>query len=96
MQQLTLDKVIGRKKEIATADLGLEVGMLDEENGMYYALGGVGTRIWHIMEHEMSINAIVEQLLLEYDVKKEVCQKDVLEFIDRMLTSELIYISNSI
>lgn len=94
MQQVTLEMKIGRKKEIATADLGVEVGMLNEENGMYYALGEVGTRIWKIMENEVTVNTIVEQLLLEYDVGKEVCERDVLEFTDKMLTSKLIYISD--
>ncbi|PKM94035.1 MAG: PqqD family protein [Firmicutes bacterium HGW-Firmicutes-1] len=96
MQQLTLEMVIRRKKEISAADLGMEVAMLNEENGMYYALGEVGTRIWQLIENEVSIKTIVEQLLLEYEVEKDECEKDVFAFMDKMVASKLVYISNCI
>lgn len=93
MCQLTLDTYVQRNDAIIAADMGGELGMLNEENGMYYALGSTGSRVWNLIEGKIRIETIVDKLVSEYDVDKETCAKDVIEFIQKMVSSKLIITS---
>ena len=55
--------------------------MMDVERGRYYGLGGVGRRIWELLEHPMTEAALVEALLDEYDVAPDLCTEQVKTFL---------------
>ena len=42
--------------------------MFSIEQGEYYGLNAIGTRIWHLLEKEMSVQEICTILRSEYDV----------------------------
>jgi len=83
-KQLTATAVIARSSELVSSDIDGEVVMMSIENGKYYGLDKVGSRIWEIIENPLSISALIEQLLLEFKVDRETCEKDVMCFLEKL------------
>jgi Coenzyme PQQ synthesis protein D (PqqD) len=64
--------------------------LLDYENGFYYGLDELGKKIYTLLENRKSVIEIVEELSGEYEVPKEILQKDVTKFIEQLLKAKLI------
>ena len=64
--------------------------MMDLEKGRYFSLNGVGSRIWEIIEEPIGINKIVDCLLEEYDVNRNECEENVLEFLGKLEDANII------
>jgi hypothetical protein len=60
------------------SEISNESVILNLSQGTYYGLNEVGTQIWHLIQTPTSVDAIVAQLLEEYDVSPEECRASVL------------------
>lgn len=87
--------IVRRAPNVAACDLGEEVAILHLETGIYFGLNQVGTRIWGLLEHETALEAIVLDLLGEYEVDREVCEQDVAQLLGEMRRVQLIEIKGS-
>ncbi len=72
------------KKQIEVTDLAGEKVMIDFESGKYFLVKGVGNVIWDYLQTETTAEEIISKLLDEYDVEPEVCEKQVLDFLNKM------------
>ena len=57
---------------------------------MYYGLNPVGAFIWNLIQKPKTVAEIREAVLDEYDVEKEVCEKDIIELIAELSDKGLI------
>ena len=87
---ININNVVSRRNDIDTTDLNGEIVMMDLEKGRYFSLNGVGSRIWEIIESPIEINKIVDCLLEEYDVNRNECEENVLEFLDKLDDANII------
>lgn len=87
---INVNNVVSRRKDIDATDLNGETVMMDLEKGRYFSLNGVGSRIWDIIEEPIEINKIVDSLLEEYDVSRNECQENVLEFLGKLDNADII------
>lgn len=87
---ININNVVSRRNDIDTTDLNGEIVMMDLEKGRYFSLNGVGSRIWEIIEEPIGINKIVDCLLEEYDVNRNECEENVLEFLDKLDDANII------
>ena len=87
---ININNVVSRRNDIDTTDLNGEIVMMDLENGRYFSLNGVGSRIWEIIEEPIGINKIVDCLLEEYDVNRNECEENVLEFLGKLDDANII------
>jgi hypothetical protein len=55
-----------------------------------YTLSEVGSRVWALLREPVSVRDIVVVLCSEYDTTADVALKDVTEFIDALLTKQLV------
>lgn len=78
------------KKKLNITDLSGEKVMVDFETGKYFLIKGVGNDIWDFIQEESTPGAIVEQLLQEYDVSREECEKSVFEFLEKLQALDFI------
>lgn len=83
-KQLTATSVIVRSSELVSSDIDGEVVMMSIENGKYYGLDQVGSRIWEVLEKPLPISELIEQLLIEFEVERETCEKDVMYFLQKL------------
>lgn len=71
-------------KEINVTDLSGEKVMVDFESGKYFLIKGVGNDIWDMIQKEITAGEIIENLLQEYEVSEEECEKSVFEFLGKL------------
>jgi hypothetical protein len=74
--------------------MGGEAVILDIKSGIYYGLDVVGARVWSLIEQPVSLQAIREAIMSEYDVAPETCSRDILEFLTQMRDIGLVEISD--
>lgn len=58
--------------------------MFSAERGMYYGIQVVGSRIWTLIEDEVSIAEICDKLLEEFSVDRETCEREVVHFVEQL------------
>ena len=67
--------------------------MVDFEQGKYYCIKGVGNDIWDMLEEQtegLSVDTILHSLLEEYEVAEETCEKEVLEFLGKLMQAGIL------
>jgi len=85
--------MIARKPEQVSAELEGEVVILSIDNGRYYNMNVVGSRIWALVEQPISMAALVDYLVEEFAVERTVCEEDVLTFLGQLQADGLVEIS---
>ncbi len=89
---LLLEQLIVQDSNNIVSDMGGEKVVLSIENGKYYNLGMMGSQIWDLIKEPVAISAVVEALLEQYEVAKEVCEEQVLSFLSHLLEERLVHI----
>ncbi|MGR9072521.1 MAG: lasso peptide biosynthesis PqqD family chaperone [Gammaproteobacteria bacterium] len=79
-----------RNEELISSEIDGETVMMSLEQGKYYGLDVVGSRVWDLLSTPQTLNDIVDALLIEFDVDRETCESDVSEFVERMLKNKLL------
>ncbi len=87
---ITCDTTIHRNEGMVQAKIDGETVMMSIENGGYYGLDAIASRIWEIIETPLSVKSICDQLSNEYDVSESQCQCDVVKFLNDMVENNVI------
>jgi len=67
-----------------------ELVLLDPDNGHYYTLDEVGTRIWELCDGGRSIAEIAGALDEEFDAPPETIRADLLELLEELSDGGLV------
>jgi hypothetical protein len=78
--------------DLLATEFGNEVVILNLRDGVYYGLEDVGTRIWQLLQQPVSILAIREALVAEFDVEPVRCERDIRLLITALAARGLIEI----
>jgi len=90
----SLDKIrLYRKLDKISTELEDETIILDMDSGVYNGLDSVGTAIWRLLKHEIFFADLRQALMDEYDVEKNVCETDILSFLQKLASNGLITIT---
>ena len=81
---------ISRLGDTAFTKLDDQVVMMDVESGNYYGLNPVASRIWELTENPTTVNKICQILEQEFDVTPEMCQKETMNFLAKLLELKII------
>ncbi len=92
MSSITLNTTIKRNPELASTDVDGEKVMMSIENGEYFGLDSVGSRVWELIENPIRVEELVNLLIDEFDVSKEQCEDDTLEFLNELMAKKLLII----
>lgn len=90
VSRLDEDAIIVASKDQVASELGDEKVILSLEEGMYYGLNPVGARIWELIQEPTTIRDVRDQLLEEYDVDAEQCERDIRALASDLAAEELI------
>jgi hypothetical protein len=66
------------------------VVLLNPDNGEYYALDEIGSRVWELCDGTRSIADVVVAICEEYDAPAEIIEADVLELVEDMVREKLV------
>jgi len=87
---MELNKKIIFSDTIFAQEVDGEMVLLDMESENYFGLDSVGSAIWSAIEQKQVLQDVYDILLEEYDVKPERLKKDLLDFIAKLETNQLI------
>jgi hypothetical protein len=90
MTNLTLNTSLTRDPDLVCAEMDGDLVMMSIENGEYYGIGGVGTRIWELLNQPTTIEQLVETITTEFDIQEDRCRDDVLSFSEKLFELGLI------
>jgi hypothetical protein len=76
--------------EVLFQEVSGETVLLDLASESYFGLDAVGTRVWGLLESGASVSDLLDVLLDEYEVEREVLEKDVGELLEKLLEAGLI------
>ena len=71
-------------------DLQGELVVLELERGVYFGLDPVGTRIWHLLRDERTLQDVVAALVVEYEVDEAQGAADVLALVRQLQEQGLV------
>jgi len=58
--------------------------LVNRNNGKVLVINDVGFKIWHLLP-ELTIKAIIDRIVEEYQVDEILCEQEVLKFAKKML-----------
>ena len=71
-----------------------ETVILHVDSGTYYGLNEVATYLWDALEHGRSVAELRDDILEEYDVSPERCERDLESVLTTMAEADLIEIGD--
>jgi hypothetical protein len=77
-------------KDVLVQPLGDEAVLLNLNNDHYYGLDNVGTRMWELLAEHGDPEAVIRQMLLEYDADEPALRRDLAALIDKLEQAGLI------
>jgi hypothetical protein len=92
---ITPAEFVVRNAEMPFRKLDDEVVMLDVAAGCYYGLDAVGSRVWELLEQPRQVREVCLVLVREFDVSLDVCERDVLALVERLLAAGLVRTANA-
>lgn len=90
IQTLLMEQLVSQDPNNIVSDMGGEKVVLSIQNGKYYNLGVMGSHIWDLMKEPVALSQIVDILMIDFDVSKEICEEQVLSFLSHLLEERLI------
>jgi len=93
-EKIIMESKIVQKPGNIVSDMDREKVMLNINNGNYYNLGQLGGVIWEMIKEPISVDNLINDLLLEYEVDKTDCENQVILFINRLYSEGLISVVN--
>lgn len=79
-----------RNNRTISGRLHEEMVMMDLDQGKYFSLNPVATRIWDLLERPLSVSDMCTILIDEYDVMPERCVREVHEHLQEMIRLGLV------
>jgi hypothetical protein len=79
-------------QEVLAQELAGETVLLDLASESFFGLDEVSTRVWQLLRSGTGQAQLVETLLDEYEVEREVLEKDVGQLLGRLSEAGLITI----
>lgn len=78
-----------------SCDLAGEAAILNLSAGVYYTLDPVGSRIWELIHEPITISALRDRLMEEYEVTPQQCEEDLFTLLERLADEGLVEITDA-
>jgi hypothetical protein len=91
---ITTATTVMASRDQVFCDLAGEAAILNLRNSVYYGLDTVGARMWTLVQEPMTVGAVRDAILQEYDVTRERCERDLLDLLQKLAREGLIVINS--
>lgn len=89
---LELETQVRRLDDVLETEIDNETVMMDIEQGSYFGLNPVGSRIWALLGESIAIGDLCDQLTEEFEVPREQCESQVLGFLQDLFERGLLQV----
>lgn len=96
MNKIGLKTIILRNPEIMHNDIDGEAVMMSIEQNSFYGIDEIGTQIWNFLENPTTPEKIITEMMQHYNVEREKCESDLMNFLNEILNNKLILINDKI
>ncbi len=86
----TLPRKITIPPDVLAQAMADEVVLLNLGNDHYYGLDPVGTRMWELLKERGEPEAILPQLLSEFEIDEATVRRDLAKLIDELQQAGLV------
>jgi len=73
-----------RNQDLIGASIDDELVMMSVEKGQYYGLSGIGPRVWELMDEPLTLDQLIERIVEEFEVERDVCRADMIQFLEQI------------
>ncbi|PRX45623.1 coenzyme PQQ synthesis protein D (PqqD) [Prauserella shujinwangii] len=80
-----------RSSDISARTLGDETIVLSLPSSRYFSITGVGTRVFELLQRDVTLDELVGTITEEYDVDADSARRDIELFLDRLRDAELLH-----
>jgi hypothetical protein len=95
MTGIMMDSIVVAIKDQMSCDLAGEAIILSIKTGVYYTLNPVGSRIWSMIQEPVQVGKVRDIITSEYNVDREMCEKDLISLFGELEKEGLIAIEHS-
>jgi hypothetical protein len=81
-------------KSLISCSLANEAVVLHLEDGIYYGLNPVASRIWELVQQPRTVKEIRNTLLSEYEIAEPACTRDLLELLAQLVRWKLVEVKD--
>lgn len=82
---------LSASNDVVAREVGGETILLDLASGNYFGLAAVGSRAWQLIDASgCTLGEACETLLEEYEVEREVLQRDMLALAEQLIEQKLV------
>lgn len=81
---------ITRNPNQVAADIDGDLVMMSIEQGEYFGITGVGSRVWELLATPITVADIVRVICAEYAVDEARCQDDMQTFVEELIRLGLV------
>ncbi len=92
MTSITSDSIVVRADQLLATDLDDETILMSIEKGAYYGMEQTARRVWQLLEKRQTVSDLCRQLAEEYSVTPEVCEQEVIAFLEELLKENLVVV----
>ena len=89
---ITTDSVVAASESQVSANLQGETVILGLEKAMYYDTDDVGSFVWEMLASPTRVSVIRDAILAEFNVDSDVCERDLLSFLDQLEAESLLQV----
>lgn len=90
MANLDHDVLLQRCHDLVAAEMDGDLVMMSVDHGQYYGIGGIGPRLWALLEQPTSLDVLAQIICSEYQVDRDTCRKDLLSFVQELLDNGIV------
>ena len=90
MTHVTSTTLITRNPNLVAADIDGDLVMMSIEQGEYFGITGVGSRVWELLAAPTTVADITRVICAEYAVEEATCQSDMQTFVEELIQLGLV------
>jgi hypothetical protein len=79
-----------------SSELSGETVILNLKEGLYFGLNEVGNTIWQQIQQPTTFSQIRSQVLAEYEVEPEVCDRDLINILNQLHSVGLLEVQTEV
>lgn len=90
MSAISLDRTVRVGDDTVFRELAGEAILLQLEEGMYFGLDPVGTRLWQLMAERGALRDVFDVARQEFDVDPSTLERDLLALVRQLAEKKLL------